>query len=141
MFCRHCGKEVPDKAVVCVGCGVAPKDGDKYCNNCGKETNSKAVICVGCGVKLATATVEQNLPSSINKDSDISKKDYVTTILLALFFGWFGAHRFYTGHILSGLFQFLTFGGFFLWSFIDLILIISGSFKDAEGKVIKPKSN
>jgi hypothetical protein len=27
MFCRHCGKEVKDKAVVCSGCGTAIVEG------------------------------------------------------------------------------------------------------------------
>ena len=27
MFCRHCGKEVKDKAVVCSGCGNAIVEG------------------------------------------------------------------------------------------------------------------
>lgn len=55
MFCRNCGKELDDKAVVCVGCGVPPLKGCKHCQSCGKEVDEAAVACVSCGVKLQQA--------------------------------------------------------------------------------------
>jgi len=55
--------------------------------------------------------------------------------LLCFFFGWFGIHRFYVGKIGTGFLQILTFGGFFgIWPLIDLICILSGTFKDIDGK-------
>lgn len=30
MYCRTCGNEVSDKAVMCVKCGTPPKAGDKF---------------------------------------------------------------------------------------------------------------
>jgi len=53
MYCRNCGKEVDDKAVVCVGCGVPPLKGTKYCQGCGKEVDEAAEVCVSCGVQLS----------------------------------------------------------------------------------------
>ncbi len=52
MFCQNCGKEISDKAVACVGCGMAPKEGRKHCGNCGAETNEKQIICTACGSSL-----------------------------------------------------------------------------------------
>lgn len=59
------------------------------------------------------------------------KKSYVVTLLLALFFGALGVHRFYTGRVLSGIAQLLTMGGFGVWTFIDIIMLTLGKFKAA----------
>ncbi len=39
------------------------------------------------------------------------QKDWLTTLLLCLFVGIFGVHRFYTGHTVIGSIQLFTFGG------------------------------
>lgn len=59
------------------------------------------------------------------------QKSWIATVLLCQFLGTLGVHRFYTGRIISGIFQLLTFGGFGIWAFVDLIMIISGDFKDS----------
>jgi len=55
---------------------------------------------------------------------------------LCWFLGMFGAHRFHVGKIGTGILQILTLGGLGVWTLIDFILIIVGSFKDKEGKPI-----
>ena len=57
-------------------------------------------------------------------------RSWATAAFLCLFLGWLGVHRFYTGHVVSGIFQLLTFGGFGIWALIDLITIYTDSFKD-----------
>jgi TM2 domain-containing membrane protein YozV len=47
--------------------------------------------------------------------------------------GGFGIHRFYTGHIVSGIIMLITFGGFGIWALIDLVLIICKKFKTKDG--------
>ena len=66
-----------------------------------------------------------------------SEKEFVPTILLCLLLGAFGAHRFYVGKIWTGVIQLFTLGGFGIWAFIDLIMIIVGKFRDKHGYVIK----
>lgn len=61
-------------------------------------------------------------------------KDWLVTLLLCIFVGCLGIHRFYTGHIGIGIAQLLTLGGCGIWALIDLIMIATGSFKDATGK-------
>ena len=112
MYCRNCGNEVSEKAVMCVACGTPPKAGNKYCYNCKAETDANAVICMKCGVSLKGE-------SPLNGEG----KDWLTALLLCFFVGGFGGHRFYTGHTGTGIVQLLTLGGCGIWALIDLILI------------------
>ncbi|MBM4158092.1 MAG: TM2 domain-containing protein [Ignavibacteria bacterium] len=64
-------------------------------------------------------------------------KDWLTTLLLCLFLGGLGIHRFYTGHTLIGVIQLLTLGACGVWSLIDLIIIIMGNFRDADGNLLQ----
>ena len=68
-----------------------------------------------------------------------SEKDWLVTLLLCLFLGGLGAHRFYVGKIGSGVAQLLTCGGCGIWCIVDLIMIITGKFTDSEGKTIESK--
>ena len=125
MFCRNCGKQVAEQAVMCVSCGVPPKNGKNFCQNCGGETVPEAEICTKCGVKLAGV--------------EAAGSDWLTTLLLCIFLGTLGIHRFYTGHIAIGVIQIVTLGGCGIWTLVDLILIITGSFKDGSGKPLARK--
>ena len=66
-----------------------------------------------------------------------SDKDWLITLLLSLFLGGLGVHRFYVGKIGTGILQLITLGGCGIWTLIDLIMIITGNFKDKDGYVIK----
>lgn len=66
-----------------------------------------------------------------------SEKEWLVTLLLCLFVGTFGIHRFYVGKIGTGILQIITLGGCGIWTLIDLIMIITGNFKDKDGNVIK----
>jgi TM2 domain-containing membrane protein YozV len=60
-------------------------------------------------------------------------RNWLVALLLCIFLGLIGAHRFYTGSIAIGVIQLLTLGGCGIWNLIDLILILVGSYKDANG--------
>ena len=68
-----------------------------------------------------------------------SEKDWLVTLLLCLFVGGFGVHRFYVGKTGSGILQLVTLGGCGVWSLKDLIMIITGKFTDNEGNEITNK--
>ena len=125
MYCRNCGNEVSEKAVMCVACGTPPKAGDKFCSNCKAETTSGALICMKCGVSLKHDNIIYG-----------DEKDWLTTLLLCFFLGVFGIHRFYTGHTAIGVVQLLTLGGCGIWALVDFIMIIVGSFKDSKGNLL-----
>ncbi len=63
-------------------------------------------------------------------------KNWLATVLLCHFLGTFGVHRFYAGRIVSGIFQLLTFGGFGIWTLVDLIMIYTDSFTDDNGMLL-----
>lgn len=63
----------------------------------------------------------------------VQQKDWLTTLLLCIFVGWLGVHRFYTGHIAIGVVQLITAGGCGIWTLVDLIMIITDNFKDSNG--------
>ena len=128
MYCRNCGNEVSEKAVMCVACGTPPKAGNKYCDNCKAETSANTTICMKCGVSLKG-------DNPINGEG----KDWLTTLLLCFFLGAFGIHRFYTGHTGIGVVQLLTLGGCGIWALIDFIIIIMGNFKDSNGHLLVKK--
>lgn len=69
----------------------------------------------------------------------MSDRNWLTALLLCLFLGGLGAHRFYAGKIGTGILQLLTLGGLGVWALIDFIVIIVGNFKDKDGNVIARK--
>ena len=72
------------------------------------------------------------------QQSNVSQYSRTVTLLLCLFLGGFGAHRFYVGK--SGtavallILTFCGLGG--IWAFIDLIMILAGSFTDNFGRYV-----
>lgn len=64
------------------------------------------------------------------------RPDRMLTLLLCLFLGSFGLHRFYTGHHLVGLAQLLSFGGCGAWWAMDVLALVRGTYADAEGHVL-----
>ena len=66
-----------------------------------------------------------------------SEKGFVPTLLLCLFLGGLGAHRFYVGRTGTAIAMLLTLGGLGIWSLIDLIFIATSQFEDSQGRQIK----
>jgi TM2 domain-containing membrane protein YozV len=122
VYCRCCGQVVVDIAGVCISCGADPVSGELYCHQCGQETETGAEVCAKCG---------QSLPAPPKKG-----KDWLVALLLCIFLGGMGIHRFYTGHFLVGVVQLFTLGGFGIWALIDLVRIISGSYQDKKGNLL-----
>jgi hypothetical protein len=53
-----------------------------------------------------------------------------TAILLCLFLGWLGCHRFYVGKRSTARLYLLTGGLFFIGVLVDLVLLLQGDFRD-----------
>jgi len=65
-----------------------------------------------------------------------SSKSRLTTLLLCIFVGTLGIHRFYAGKTGTGILWLLTLGLCGIGTLVDLIMIIVGSFTDSQGNVI-----
>ncbi len=65
------------------------------------------------------------------------QKDWLTALLLCIFLGWLGIHRFYTGNTVIGVIQLLTAGGCGIWWIVDFILILTDSYRDSNGLPLK----
>ena len=72
-----------------------------------------------------------------NTTSNTSDKNFIILLLLSIFIGGLGIDRFYLGKIGTGVLKLITLGGFGVWWLIDLIIIVSGNMKDAEGRVVR----
>ena len=66
-----------------------------------------------------------------------SEKSGIACLLFLLLLGPLGLHRFYVGKVGTGILFLLTMGGMGLWWLIDLIILIVGSFNDADGAAVK----
>jgi TM2 domain-containing membrane protein YozV len=71
-------------------------------------------------------------------NSNVSPQSWVVTLLLCIFLGGLGIHRFYVGKIGTGILMLLTAGVFGILWIIDIIMIAVGSFTDKGGHFVKP---
>ena len=81
---------------------------------------------------------QQMQPGMMQMQPMQSDKNWVAVLLLGLLgiFGIAGIDRFYTGSILLGVLKLITFGGLGIWTIIDVILVVTGSYKDGNGRAV-----
>lgn len=65
--------------------------------------------------------------------------DWTVALILSILLGELGVDRFYTGSIGLGILKLITFGGCGIWWIVDIILIATGSYKDAQGRPLVRK--
>lgn len=65
--------------------------------------------------------------------------DWTVALILSILVGEFGVDRFYTGSIMLGILKLVTFGGCGVWWIVDIILIATGAYKDAQGRPLVRK--
>ena len=171
-ICQSCKKEISGDFKICPYCGVKVNEDDEYiyekyqyekkCKSCGKSIKNEYQVCPYCGYNEETS----------------SAKNGLIFMGLLVFFGFFEAHRFYAGRLITAATLYIlnliftailtvnfiililysiygnTWGDtailwifislfyfvfWFIWWVIDLILMISGKFKDSKGRYIKIK--
>ncbi len=94
-----------------------------FCRACGRQIHVSAASCPGCGARQIAAGESEKL--------------LLPAFVLCIVFGYLGAHRYYAGKIGTGILMLITAGGLGIWVLIDLILLLSGSSTDSEGKKLK----
>jgi TM2 domain-containing membrane protein YozV len=66
-----------------------------------------------------------------------SEKSRGVALALATVLGPFGAHRFYVGKTGTGVLMAVTVGGLGIWWLYDMIVVASGSFRDANDRLVR----
>ena len=115
----------------------------KFCKECGQKIAKRAVICPHCGCQveeiqkndapqpqqIVINNTNQNSNQNVNQNANgfvagARLRNKWISLLLCMFFGYFGAHRFYEGKMLSGLLYACTAGGFFIGVVLDFISLL-----------------
>lgn len=109
----------------------------KFCEFCGNKVAIDAVICPKCGKQIGELKTEENKSTSnpqiiINNTNNntmsgaYQKKqcDKWIALLLCIFLGFLGAHKFYEGKTGLGILYIFTAGLFGIGLFIDFIVIL-----------------
>ena len=100
-----------------------------FCRNCGTEIPDGSTFCSACGKQQNT-----NAGGTV---TPVSPKSRLAALLLCLFLGGIGIHRFYVGKVGTGVIWLLTLGCFGIGTLVDFIMIICGSFTDKAGLIVK----
>ena len=109
------------------------------CPNCGAPMQENT--CTYChytgNIPTNNSGSNQQPATKVVYANDVSSKSKWCAFLLCFFLGYFGVHKFYVGKIGMGVIYLFTFGLFGFGWFIDMILILCGTFKDSNGLFLK----
>lgn len=109
----------------------------KFCEFCGNKVVIEAVMCPKCGRQLEELKTEESNSNSqviinntnINGVSNYGRKqcDKWISLLLCVFLGFLGGHKFYEGKVGMGVLYIFTCGLFGVGIIVDLISILCKS--------------
>lgn len=124
--CPVCG--APLDAGICGYCGYA----EKKAAEAPAHPDSTAPP-VPPQVIQPQVIINQNQPYRTGITPGVSQKSKMTALLLCIFLGGLGFHRFYVRKIGTGILYLFTVGLFGIGWLVDIIVIAAGSFKDEFG--------
>ena len=134
-MCIYCGKPF------CKECLVDIK-GKMYCRadlgNVMDEIKGSSSGTPAISITNTSSNANENTASVTSVAGGfgigIPPRSKMTALLLCIFLGGFGAHRFYVGKIGTGIIWLFTLGLFGVGYIVDLIMIIAGAFRDNFGR-------
>lgn len=110
----------------------------KFCLECGAKINRNAVICPHCGCQVDNTI--QNQPQIVINNSNQNQNqnnnmvsnnqgrvlcNKWVSILLCIFLGWLGGHKYYERKIGTGIVYTCTFGFLFIGVIIDFLNLLA----------------
>lgn len=113
-FCKHCGAQIPNDAVLCTHCGRQVEEL--------KGNNEQPQIVINNA--NTNSNVNQNTNTNVGVVGGHAKNKWVAFVL-CLFAGFLGAHKFYEGKIVMGILYIFTFGLCGFGVIVDLIIILT----------------
>lgn len=116
--CSVCGAPLSENT--CGYCGNVERTGNHNANVNNVPPQQPQVV-------INNQTIQQQVVYGV------SKKSKTVALLLCIFLGYIGIHRFYAGKIGTGILYLLTGGLFGIGWIVDIILIATGAFKDNFG--------
>lgn len=130
VHCRFC-YQLPETDYVCTT--------KRYCNSIG--TYSKRVYQATCEVRSHVLCLGKRRFFKNRLCHWTNGYSWTTTMVLSVTLGGFGADRFYLGHWKEGIGKLFSFGGFGVWTIIDVILISIGYTSPADGSLYTYRTN
>ena len=131
--CPQCGAENRPGANCCCRCGARLTGGVCYCPQCQRIFQGDVKYCDVCGV----TTLPGYPPQRASYMDSHPQKSWLVALLLCLFLGLLGVHRFYTGKIGTGILWLFTVGCFGIGWLVDFVMICTGSFTDCYGRTLQ----
>jgi len=144
--------------ITCSGCGsinTIPQGGTSKCEYCGITLVSNKPLTTQIPIIESQPVVTTSLSQPINVHETVnsptpyvfqpyysqasfsSQRKKSVALILCIFLGFFGGHMFYVGRVGLGILYLFTAGLFFVGIIVDLLKILSGTFKDSNGSLIK----
>ena len=135
----------------CTNCGTKQNEGTKFCGECGNPMagSVSAPAAAPASAPLPPAPAPALAPAPAFNEpatsaqyvvtpNERSPHSWIAALLLCFFLGTWGIHRFMVGKVGTGIAMIFTLGGLGVWTLIDFIMICVGSFRDIQGRELKP---
>lgn len=144
-FCPECGEATPVN-MKCAKCGT--EHNANFCPNCGtsaKQENAPTPPQPTAPIQQPQIVINNtntNTNANVNTNTNtysgpqIPPKSKMVALVLCILLGIYGAHNFYTGKIGMGILYLFTAGLFGIGWIVDIIRIITGSFRDKYGQLL-----
>lgn len=105
----------------------------KFCKFCGEKIPEDAVMCIHCGRQVEQLKSEQpqvvinNTNTNVNRNLNTAHgeaRNKWVALLLCIFLGFLGGHKFYERKILLGIVYLFTCGLLGIGLFVDFISLL-----------------